>query len=173
MQINENIPSMVEITDGLCTMLDECEHAKAIFLSHSYGSVWVSWMCKHAPDRLAACVFVEPIVFMLYLTTVTRNFLYEHYGGIVAYGIRTELFLNYCLRRHFWWHQNILWYEDMGDIHCRVYLAEGDEVVPTKAVQKYLRKFEEQGNLAVHLLEGSSWHGSWQFLPSCMEQILC
>ena len=108
-------------------MLARHGHKRAVFASHSLGSVYVSWMCRYAPHAVAASIFVEPIVFMLFLKTVTRNFLYQDYGGSIGYIIRSELFLNHALRRHFWWHENVLWLEDV-DHTCHVFLCHQDEV---------------------------------------------
>ena len=51
----------------------------------------------------------------------------QEYGGGVGYIVRSELFLNAYLRRHFWWHLNVLWLEDV-DHPCHVILCQRDEV---------------------------------------------
>jgi hypothetical protein len=69
---------------ALLLMLEKHGHRRAVFSGHSLGSVYLSWMCRLAPHAVAASVFIEPIVFMLYLKTVTSSFLYHDYGGIVG-----------------------------------------------------------------------------------------
>jgi hypothetical protein len=125
MRLREDVPSTEEAVQAMTQMLRDHGHPSGVFLGHSLGSVYVSWMCRFAPAVVAGTAFVEPIVFMLYLKTVTRNFLYDEYGGGIGYMIRSELFLNHALRRHFWWHLNVLWVRLpcrdglLASVHCR------------------------------------------------------
>lgn len=41
-------------------------YARAAFLGHSYGSSWVSFMCKYSPRAVAAVLFLDPICFCLH-----------------------------------------------------------------------------------------------------------
>lgn len=74
----------LRLLQALLLMLEKHGHRRAVFSGHSLGSVYLSWMCRLAPHAVAASVFIEPIVFMLYLKTVTSSFLYHDYGGIVG-----------------------------------------------------------------------------------------
>lgn len=103
LQLRADVPDPTEGVAALKSMLAKYGHSRAVFVGHSLGSIYVSWMCRFSPRSVVGSVFIEPIVFLLHLKTVTHSFLYQEYGGIVGYLIRSELFLNHALRRAFWW----------------------------------------------------------------------
>mmetsp|Transcript_7345 Transcript_7345/g.25218 ORF Transcript_7345/g.25218 Transcript_7345/m.25218 type:complete len:110 (+) Transcript_7345:329-658(+) len=54
--------------------------------------------------------------------------------------LRNELYINFCLRRTFWWYKSILWAEDIRT-PAFIALSERDECVPVPAVQQYLSRY--------------------------------
>lgn len=84
LKICEMVPADQQAVSALVKMLARHGHQRAVFAGHSLGSVYLSWLCRLAPECVAASVFIEPIVFMLFLKTVTHSFLYNDYGGIVG-----------------------------------------------------------------------------------------
>jgi pimeloyl-ACP methyl ester carboxylesterase len=50
---------------------------KATFVAHSYGTSWLSYTCKYAPNSVAALLFLDPICFCLHFPRLTKNFVYH------------------------------------------------------------------------------------------------
>lgn len=164
LKVWEFVPTSSQTVDSILEMLNTHGFEKAVFAAHSLGSVYVSWMCRYASHAVAASVFIEPICFMLFLRTLTFNFLYQEYGGFVGFLIRSEFFLNHALRRHFWWQSKILWAED---IHhpCHIFLCHQDEVVPTQEVVKYIATHDKAHHITTEMID-DDFHGSWLFKPN-------
>lgn len=54
------------VTSSLMSILACHGYARGAFLGHSYGTSWVSFMCKYAPSAVAAVLFLDPICFCLH-----------------------------------------------------------------------------------------------------------
>ena len=77
LHIAPNVPSIEAHVQSMSSILDRHGFEKAVFIGHSFGSSIVSWMVQSRPDRVAASVFMDPVVFMLHLTDILRNWTYE------------------------------------------------------------------------------------------------
>lgn len=86
-----------------------------------------------------------------------------------GYAIRSELFLNHALRRHFWWSKNLLWIEDVTH-PSHVFLCEADEVVPTSEVVRYIRTHDFGHHITTEVMD-TDWHGQWLFQPERVDLI--
>eukprot|EP00435_Cladocopium_sp_Y103_P017222 s4593_g4.t1 len=104
----------LEMADALHEMLKAHGHDKAVFLAHSYGTFVMSWVLQHI---VARTVLLDPVALLLAQPDVAYNFLYRHPDNpmlkIVANFVRWELFSAHVLMRHFYWHHNVLWKEDL------------------------------------------------------------
>ena len=135
------VPSISEQVASVESLCNRWGFEKAMFVGHSYGSVMLSWMAQHLPDRVAGLAFIDPVVLMLNLKDVLYNFLYKDEGGDgIADIIGTELGVNIALRRNFWWYRNILWACDLQKhaLPTVVCLSEQDEIGPALAVEKHI-----------------------------------
>ena len=54
------------VTSCLMSILACHGHSHGAFLGHSYGTSWVSFMCKYAPGAVAAVMFLDPVCFCLH-----------------------------------------------------------------------------------------------------------
>jgi pimeloyl-ACP methyl ester carboxylesterase len=78
LHIAPNKPSINEHVESFNTLLSDLGYSKAYVIGHSWGSNVLSWICQSpgAKDRVAGCVFLDPVVFMLHLRTVTYEWFY-------------------------------------------------------------------------------------------------
>ena len=164
-----SIRDQVQSVDALCTRWG---FTKAVFVGHSYGSVMLSWMAQHLPQRVAGMAFIDPVVLMLNLKNVLYNFLYKKTGTKgVADIIGTELGVNIALRRNFWWYRNILWASDLQRhaLPTVVCLSEHDEIGPALAVDKHIAQHSaacadkrETSCVESYMMQGAT-HGGFLF----------
>jgi len=178
MEIDSRVPSIDQQVASVRSMLDQWGFDSATFVGHSYGSVMLSWMVQHAPERVASVVFIDPIVIMLNLKSTLYNFLYRHStNGKISDLVGSELFLNHALRRHFWWYRNIVWAQDMHDqgIPSMVIVSENDEIVPSAEVAQHVEAFDRKmggASLVKHtMIEGGS-HGDMLFDDDVQDRVL-
>jgi hypothetical protein len=163
----------------LTAMLASHGHMKATFVGHSYGTSWLSYMCKYSPDSIAALQFLDPIVFCLHMPCLTKSFVYHRSDpGSSSYMIRTDVIINWTIQRSFPWSRIVLFTEDIpANIPCAIYISENDVLIPVDAVKGYFKskgaKFCDmdeasaehfsQGPINVTILRGQA-HGDW---PMC------
>lgn len=147
-------PSTTEAVEAVEAMLAQHGHTEALFIGHSYGTFLMSQLCRLRSDLLCGAVFLDPMCFMLHLGTTTYNFLYaaqaptEPDPGIIRKTLRSELLINLCLRRHFFWTQSCLWKEDLeaaglasGEGACSatvVAFTMNDGIIPVDEVLNHL-----------------------------------
>jgi len=96
-------PSEVSFT--LSAMITMNGYSKGVFIGHSYGSTWVSYMCKYAKNVMAAVVFLDPICFCLHHPCLTKSFVYHRPDpGSVSYMVKTDVIVNWTVRFSCkWW----------------------------------------------------------------------
>eukprot|EP00587_Corethron_hystrix_P008129 CAMPEP_0113303028 /NCGR_PEP_ID=MMETSP0010_2-20120614/3613_1 /TAXON_ID=216773 ORGANISM="Corethron hystrix, Strain 308" /NCGR_SAMPLE_ID=MMETSP0010_2 /ASSEMBLY_ACC=CAM_ASM_000155 /LENGTH=326 /DNA_ID=CAMNT_0000156953 /DNA_START=266 /DNA_END=1242 /DNA_ORIENTATION=- /assembly_acc=CAM_ASM_000155 len=150
LRIADKVP---EITDQLCCVCETLndhfgEDTKATFVGHSYGSLILSWMIQKNPHRVANCVFLDPICFMLHEKDLLFNFHYSRVDRAAQEGkpwntpldinaiinlAGSEMHTNNAMLRHFWWISNEIWPEDLekNAISAKVMLSENDDIVPS------------------------------------------
>ncbi|EKX46261.1 hypothetical protein GUITHDRAFT_107873 [Guillardia theta CCMP2712] len=148
--ISPVVPSIDDHLYGIERIFQRWELQDAFWVGHSYGSVVLSWMVQHLPERVAGIGLIDPVVMMLNLKDVLYNFLYKKtqdndrrkLGNKLGDLIGSELYLNNALRRNFWWYRNILWAQDLQkqNIPSLVCLSEHDEIVPSHAVHRHIEQ---------------------------------
>ena len=157
-------------------MLASHGHMKATFIGHSYGTSWLSYMCKYAKDALAAVVFLDPICFCIHHPCLTKSFVYHRADpGSVSYFVKTDVIINWTIQRSFPWSRIILFVDDIpDDIPCSIFLSEYDNLIPVETVKNYLKSngahvcdYKEatpehfsKGPVNVTMLRGQG-HGDW------------
>jgi len=163
-------PAIAEQLTSMQAILNQWEIERALFMGHSYGSVMLSWMVQHVPSRVAGVAFIDPVVILLNLKDTLYNFLYRREReGKISDLVGTELYVNYALRRHFWWYRNIMFAEDMerAGVRSLVCLSEKDEIAPAVAVQDHIeqhrRKVGEDKSLVRSFMMEDASHGQMLF----------
>eukprot|EP00567_Pseudictyota_dubia_P011334 CAMPEP_0197440606 /NCGR_PEP_ID=MMETSP1175-20131217/7059_1 /TAXON_ID=1003142 /ORGANISM="Triceratium dubium, Strain CCMP147" /LENGTH=817 /DNA_ID=CAMNT_0042970741 /DNA_START=502 /DNA_END=2955 /DNA_ORIENTATION=+ len=128
------------VSSTLTAMLASHGHLRAAFIGHSYGTSWLSYMCKYAPSVMAAVLFLDPICFCLHYPCLTKGFVYHRPDpGSTSYMIRTDVIVNWTIQRSFPWARISLFVERIPDVPCAVFISECDALVPAAKVERYLR----------------------------------
>jgi len=130
------------VTSTITAMLASHNFLKATFIGHSYGTSWLSYVCKYANHTVAAVLFLDPICFCLHHSNLTRSFVYNRADpGNIGHMVKTNLIINWTIQRSFPWTRVVLFVEDIpADIPCGVYISEKDLLVPAATVENYFRK---------------------------------
>ena len=141
LDMTERLPPAADVAADIERMLADHGDDGAVFIGHSFGSVYLSHVVQHAPHAILGAVFVEPVVFLLSLRNVLDQFLYAPCDPVMEL-VRTDPGVARALRRDFWWMEAALWREQLGVAACRervaVFLAEFDDVVPSAEVRRFL-----------------------------------
>lgn len=123
----------------MTAMLATHGYTKAVFSGHSYGTSWLSYVCKFAPSSAAAFLFLDPICFCLHYPRLTKNFVYVRPDpGTVSFMVRTDMIINWTIQRAFPWAWISL-YVDQVHVPCTVFLSDTDALVPVAKVMDYFR----------------------------------
>jgi len=127
------------VGSNLTHMLATHGFLKASFIGHSYGTSWLSYMCKYCPNAVESVTFVDPICFCLHTPFLTKQFVYHRPDpGSVSNFIRTDVIINWTIQRSFPWVRISLFVEEIPVDKVSVFLSEFDLLVPVERVQKYL-----------------------------------
>ena len=141
LDMTERLPPAADVAADIERMLADHDDDGAVFIGHSFGSVYLSHVVQHAPHAILGAVFVEPVVFLLSLRNVLDQFLYAPCDPVMEL-VRTDPGVARALRRDFWWMEAALWREQLGVAACRervaVFLADFDDVVPSAEVRRFL-----------------------------------
>lgn len=162
LQVADDVPSVADQIQSVSDILDDTvgKDKKATFVGHSFGTLILSWMAQSRPERVANCVFLDPICFLLHKRNVLFNFHYQRVDQSIQEGKKwdnpislgtlinlagTEMHTNNAMLRHFWWATNALWPGDLdrNKIPTAVLVSEKDEIVPSADVEQI---FSHYGN---------------------------
>jgi len=154
---------MEDALPALQSMLNDHGYERAVWMGHSYGSVYVSWILRNNPELATKAVLLDPIVILLNLPAVCFNFVYRKPASTVEFGLQyyaaRELFISKSMSRNFHWYvqkiqstllilysfsrvqrlQCILWSEDIN-VPTLIMLSESDAITNTTAIRKYIEK---------------------------------
>ena len=106
---------------------------------HSFGSITAGWFIKYYPQSIQHIILVDPVSVLLCLPDVAVNFLYRIPSTVMEWVIwlaaSTEITIAHGLYRHFTWHHNVIWLEELPK-HCSVTVLAcgGDEILSGVAV---------------------------------------
>ena len=127
------------VTSTMTAILASHGFLKGLFIGHSYGTSWVSYMCKYAPKSIAAALFLDPVCFCLHVPRLTKQFVYHRPDpGAISYMVRTDVTVNWTIQRSFPWSRIILFTEDIN-VPCAVFLSDRDALVPAEKIESYLK----------------------------------
>jgi alpha/beta hydrolase fold len=140
------------LIDEIRTILKHHGWSKYILVGHSYGTVICTHLLKSqlTTPLIGPVVFIDPICFLLHLPDVAYNFTVRqpvHAKEFVLWYFGSkDIGVAHTLSRRFFWHENILWKEDLEvdggqEVENRtvtVVLSGRDDIVDAKAVRQYL-----------------------------------
>lgn len=163
------------VVSTLTAMLASHGYMKASFVGHSYGTSWVSYMCKYASHTIASVLFVDPICFCLHHPCLTKSFVYHRADpGSISYFVKTDVIVNWTIQRSFPWARISLFMEDIPEVPCSVFISDHDILIPVEPILKYFRRkgahfcdegcptseYSTKGEMNVTVLKGQA-HGDW------------
>lgn len=151
----------------LTSMLATHGFLKAAFVGHSYGTSWLSYMCKYSPNAVQSVTFLDPICFCLHMPFLTKQFVYHRPDpGSVSNFVRTDVIINWTIQRSFPWCRISLFMEDIPVNKVSVFLSEFDALVPVERVKKYMH--EKGATIMNNLAEETNEHKSKEGLTLTM-----
>jgi pimeloyl-ACP methyl ester carboxylesterase len=135
--------------EQITTILDKHGYDNFVLASHSYGSVFSTYMLTHETlaSRIRATVLIDPVTILLHMPDVAFNFTVRAPKTAnewqLWYFASKDPGTSHTLGRHFFWNENCLWksrIEELVDRGMRftVSLASRDLIVDTRAVAQYL-----------------------------------
>ncbi|CAL1707594.1 unnamed protein product [Somion occarium] len=115
-------------------------------ISHSSGSFTHAWMLKAYPEMIRRSCFVDPVTFCSWEGDLCYNFIYRRSVNglelLMKYFVGMELGVANFLQRHFDWHANSLWLQDIPNAYdpskTKFFLGGKDSVVDAERVKRYL-----------------------------------
>lgn len=135
----------------ITSILDKHNYTTFVLASHSYGSVFTSYMLTHdaLASRISATVLIDPVTILLHMPDVAYNFTVRPPKSAnewqLWYFASKDPGTSHTLGRHFFWYEGCLWkprIEELVENGMRftVSLASRDLIVDTSAVARYLLK---------------------------------
>jgi pimeloyl-ACP methyl ester carboxylesterase len=133
--------SPAAVASTMTAMLASHGYTFAVWIGHSYGTSWLSYMIKFAFQSVSAVLFLDPICFCLHQPRLTKAFVYLPPDlGQLAYFVRTDAIVNWTVQRSFPWAWISLFLDQLRGIPCSIFLSEKDTLVPSAQVESYLRR---------------------------------
>lgn len=180
---NAVLPPTV-VTSTMTAILATHGFLRGVFVGHSYGTSWMSYMCKYAPNAIGAALFLDPICFCLHVPRLTKQFVYHQPDpGTISYMVRTDVNVNWTIQRSFPWSRIVLFREDI-QVPFAVFLSDRDQLVPAAKIESYLKSkgapvkdyanvdgdFFRESDMNVTVFRGDG-HGDWVDDPSTAPKI--
>lgn len=172
MHVDERVPSSAEMVACIQDLLDRWDFKKAHFMGHSFGTVVVSWMIRRAKDRVHCCTLIDPIIFLTYKSTLVYNFFYRKCVNATQQLIRDfiskELFICHHIQRGFFWHESLLEFYHLRDLHAVVVLSANDCLIPVDSIRRALDLYKMRFSIDTEFIwlecEKYGWgHGELNF----------
>ncbi|KAJ3112923.1 hypothetical protein HDU96_003991 [Phlyctochytrium bullatum] len=147
MRLVDHVPSMQQTVAEVEDMLDHHGFTQAFFIGHSLGTALTAWMMNNS-KVVAGSALLDPIVFKTYHPSLAYNFVYRHPGKnigtkaneyLMHWLVARELYISYFISRHFCWHQNVMWPENLPKTHLVVVSSE-DQLIDGETVVNYLEQ---------------------------------
>jgi pimeloyl-ACP methyl ester carboxylesterase len=142
------LPTPEDYCSDIKQVLDLHNVAKVNIVGHSFGTITAAWFIEHCPDYVSHLTLIDPVSLLLAHPDVAYNFLYRPPSTvlewIIYYGASQEITIANCLRRNFWWYNNVLWLEDVPScVGVHVSLAGADQVSRTSTIVEYIETCAE------------------------------
>ncbi len=99
-------------------------------------------MIRHT-DMVKSVVMIDAVCFQIYDSTLAYQFVHRIPKTASEYlthwFISRELYISHFICRHFIWHHNVLFPENLPK-HAHVFIANDDNLINGPSVAKYLKK---------------------------------
>jgi pimeloyl-ACP methyl ester carboxylesterase len=158
-RITTSFPLRKSLRTQILDIVESHGWSKFVLAMHSFGT-FVGSQLLHDPDiapRIGPMLFVDPVVFLLHLPDVARNFLARLPSGtmehVIWYFSGKDPLVRHTLQRRLFWMENVLWKEELRNRDVTVALGGKDAVVDSPTVRKYLLGSREWGG-------NESWTGN-------------
>jgi pimeloyl-ACP methyl ester carboxylesterase len=140
------------IVNEIRAILKHHSWSKYILIGHSFGTGICTHLLKSQPTTplVGPVVLIDPICFLLHLPDVAYNFTVRQPVRreelVLWYFGSKDIGVAHTLARRFFWHENILWKEDLEvdgrqgleDRAVTVVLSGEDGIIDAEAVRRYL-----------------------------------
>lgn len=127
------------VTSTMVAMLATNGHLSATWVGHSYGTSWLSYMAKYAPETVTALLFLDPICFFIHAPRLAVEFVYAKPDpGSISYMIRTDLTVSRTIQRSFPWTRVALFPEQIH-VPCCIVLSSKDMLVPSAEIVSFFK----------------------------------
>ncbi|KAJ9088164.1 hypothetical protein DSO57_1025829 [Entomophthora muscae] len=153
-----DIPTMDEILASVDDFFVENSLQQCSFIGHSYGTIVCTWLNYHRPHYIADLTLVDPVCFNLFESQVLNKVSYQKPScfahDLFLYLIFRDPLLASIFSRNFWWHQNILFPEDIK-IRTNVYISDLDWIIDAPAIIRYLQHqlaVNPNPNISIHII---------------------
>lgn len=92
-RITNIFPSRENFVSTMHTLLNENNAQAGVFIGHSFGTTYVSWLLKFSPSMVDKAVFIDPVVFLFHSADAVRlNFRYIWPSHIIHCGRSRTIF---------------------------------------------------------------------------------
>lgn len=148
---------------------------------------------KETSHRVGATIMLDPITFLLCDNKVATSVIYHEPHSSVEfllhYFVSRELNIAYTISRHFEWSQNIVFFEDLpgcrtlktppsgmdndhnvsvpakskARVQNTIILSSADGIVPSSAIERYLKAKYKEGHTNVEHFVSEGPHGHMMF----------
>lgn len=137
-------PSIESYTDSVKCILERHSIHQVSVIGHSFGSITSGWFVRRYPHLVCHITFIDPVSLLLQFPEVAYSFLYRYPTTLIEWVIylaaAREITISYALRRHFCWHKNTLYLEDIPkNIGVVIGIAGNDEITCASTVAEYAK----------------------------------
>ena len=123
-----------------------------MLMGHSFGSVLCTWVVRAMPERVGQLVLLDPVSLLLSDPDIICNFVCERRfweslsSSLMHFVASTEVFVEWYLRHHFFFHNDELWLDGSNEasgnvpdhVKVMVCLAKNDANFNTESVKDYI-----------------------------------
>jgi pimeloyl-ACP methyl ester carboxylesterase len=137
------LPATTELVEGIRAILEQQQMDDFVLVGHSFGTLLVSPMLRddRVSARIDSVVLIDPVSLLLHLPQVAYNFTRRKpkYGNEwEIHFAATDPGIAHTLARRFWWHDYILWADQLRGRRTTVILGAEDCVTNPDAVASYV-----------------------------------
>lgn len=161
-------PTPEQFYEQMAQILDFHQVGSFVLVGHSYGTILATHLLhSRLAPRIDSLVLLDPICFLLHLPSVAYNFTTRPAKS--ANELQLEYFASldpgiaHSICRHFFWTQNVLWKEELGERKCVVSVGGRDLIIDVEQVWEYLT--DGQGGVVGQGMKkvwtGGKWSVHW------------
>ena len=146
-----HMPTPEQFVEKTMKILKRHRIEKVSIVGHSFGTICAGWMVTKHPEIVSHLTLIDPVSLLLCFPEVAFAFLYRKPKSIVEWVIyyfaSREITIAHALRRHFCWHKNNLFLEDVPHhIGVLVALGTSDEITNAPVVHEYVKLCTQKRN---------------------------